>query len=288
MSPSPPDKEKSIMARYGCLAVFLALALAPAARSQSPSWTLTSGSSASTCKIYSLADLGDDPNLGKWIADTIPQMIQPDSWKGPDGKSKLSYFAPGKVMVINQTAAVHAQVDEFLKNLKKSMPNEVTARRDSQVMRAQFTPTDRTAPVTASQAYPVPYPPAAPKHLFHFIIRYEGDGIIDSSVVEFSKALIQAQIAESRNNQPPPSPTPTPVQSGGVNALPGGLIGGNGPTAVFPASNSGPPPLTSPGTTAPMPPADAPPNRPSTQPTPSAPPPPASSAPPPPPTLGGR
>jgi hypothetical protein len=145
-----------------------------------------------TCKVYSLADLGDDPALGKWIADTIPQMIQSGSWTGADGKSKLSYFAPGKVLVINQTAAVHGQVDDFLQSLKKTLPHAKVAKRDPQVMPAQFTPpgVPQAGPmVTPSQAYPVPYPPQTPKHLFHFIIRYEGDGVIDSNVVKFAKAL---------------------------------------------------------------------------------------------------
>src|SRR5438067_1685741 len=43
----------------------------------------------SCVKVYSLADLGDDPKLCAWIAETIPQMIEPGSWK--NGKSKLSY-----------------------------------------------------------------------------------------------------------------------------------------------------------------------------------------------------
>lgn len=153
----------------------------------------TDPSEKSRVKVYSLADLGDDPKLCAWVAETISHVIAPGSWandwKGyrPDG-ARLSYYAPGKVLVINHTSAVHAQVDAFLTSLKKSLP----AKRDPQVMQAQFVPDARPiGPVTASQAYPVPYPPSAPKHLFHFIIRYEGDGVIDANVVKFAKALSQ-------------------------------------------------------------------------------------------------
>jgi hypothetical protein len=114
-----------------------------------------------------LADLGDDPNLDLWIADTIPQMIEPGSWKTADGKSKLSYYAPGKVLVINQTPAVHAKVSAFLNDLKQSLA-KTSARIDPQVRPVQF-----TAPVSNA---------ARPKHLFHFIIRNESDGGGDPSL----------------------------------------------------------------------------------------------------------
>src|SRR5262249_39560677 len=39
------------------------------------------------CRCYSLSHLGDDPKLGQWIVETIPQMIQPDSWKNANGKA---------------------------------------------------------------------------------------------------------------------------------------------------------------------------------------------------------
>jgi hypothetical protein len=45
--------------------------------------------------------------------------------------------------------------------------------------------------------YPVPPPARQPKHLFHFIIRYEGAGIIDSNVVKFMKAQSEQKSAVS-------------------------------------------------------------------------------------------
>jgi hypothetical protein len=171
-----------------------------------------------TCKVYSLRDLGDDPNLCKWIAETIPDMIQPGSWK--QNGVKLSYYAPSKILVVNHTSAVHAQVNEFLQNLKKSLPQQkATANRDTRdcaVMPAQFAVKDPPRPVGPAQtnpvSYPVPFPPQAPKHLFHFIIRYEGEGIIDSSVVKFTKALSNASsINTSKEVGPPPVVCPALV-----------------------------------------------------------------------------
>jgi hypothetical protein len=195
------------MARY-CfglqfgMALIVALGLATASRAQtavpptyytgptsSTHWATTS--TAPVCKVYSLSDIGDDAKLCQWIADTIPQMIQPDAWKSADGKAKLSYFAPGKVLVISQTPAVHAHVDEFLQNMKKSLSQTKTAKRDPQVVQAQFAPA--AGPMPPAYNHVGPQTPPAPKHLFHFILgvgmRYEGEGIIDSNVVKFAKAM---------------------------------------------------------------------------------------------------
>jgi hypothetical protein len=48
-----------------------------------------------TCVIYSLGDLGDDADLGAWIAETIPQVIEQGSWahQGEQGHM-LRYYAP--------------------------------------------------------------------------------------------------------------------------------------------------------------------------------------------------
>ncbi|MBI3822901.1 MAG: hypothetical protein HY289_09535 [Planctomycetes bacterium] len=215
----------------------------------------STSASMATCKVYALADLGDDPKLCAWVAETIPHMIAPGSWT--DSKAKLSYYAPGKVMVINHTGEVHAQVDAFLTSLKKSLP----ARRDPQVMQAQFVPDARPlAPPTAAQAYPVPYPPTTPKHLFHFIIRYEGEGIIDENVVKFAKALAQEAVKAQSNNCAPVVPsthylkeTPSyPVSPFGTAPAPSGFTPA-GSTAPLPAASpiramppADPPPLSGP------------------------------------------
>jgi hypothetical protein len=270
------------------LSVVLALTIVHAGRSQTivPPAVFENGAllgetvspNGSTCKVYSLRDLGDDPNLCQWIAETIPDVIQPASWKH-DGV-KLSYYAPSKILVVNHTSAVHAQVDEFLQNLKKSLPQQkVTAnrdRRDSGVVPGQFVLKDPPRPVGPVQtnlaSYPVPFPPQAPKHLFHFIIRYEGEGIIDSSVVKFTKALSNASSISTSKDVGAPMVCPTPVPAPQYLSQPAqygyppastssqrGSTWGNAPVmppadpAPTPRNPSAPPPQPS-WSSAPMPP----------------------------------
>ena len=215
---------------------------------------------SSSCKVYSLADIGDDGKLGKWVAETIPEMIQPASWKQAD--AKLSYFAPSKILVVNNTPAVHAQVEEFLGSLRKAMPQP--KRQDGQIVPAQFVPEDAPRPINGVQAgpagYPVPTPPVGPKHLFHFIIRYEGEGIIDSNVSKFAKSLIEANKENSSgqaNYSYPPRRRRIPWRA-----------------AMTVRGSFDPPNSTGPATRSPapqMPPADAPaPSSGSTTPVPSA------------------
>lgn len=158
-----------------------------------------------TCKVYSLSDLGDDPKLCKWIAETVPEMIQPASWKQTG--VKISFYAPSKIMVINNTPAVHAQVDEFLQSMRKSLP-QAKMMASSGITQAQFVP-DGVRPLQTG-GYPVPGVAQAPKHLFHFIIRYEGAGIVDSNVVKMVKVLKEEK-TPTVNEAPTPVLPPPPV-----------------------------------------------------------------------------
>jgi hypothetical protein len=213
---------------------------------------------ASICKVYSLAELGSDANLCKWVAETIPQMVQPGTWSNADGKQKLSYFAPAKVLVINHTPAVHGQIDEFLQSLKKTMPQVRAPQRDEPIQQAQFAVPDRVpSPMPSTQAYPVPAAPALPKHLFHFIIRYEGDGIIDANVVKFARAMNQEN-KSSLGNLPSSTVVPAPA----VYAIPAAGMTPLAPpmpssiNGMVPSQNCVPPSTPRPV----MPPADAPPS----------------------------
>jgi hypothetical protein len=199
------------------LSMVMALVFVQIGRSQTPRATSLSyyypANQPAACKVYSLAELGDDPKLCKWIAETIPEMIQPATWK--QGDAKLSYYAPSKVLVINNTPTVHAQVDEFLQSLRKTIPQKAAAKIDSQVTPAQFLLQDSSRPAgsvqTGPASYPVPMSPVGPKHLFHFIIRYEGEGIIDANVAKFAKALSQAQAEASSSSYIFPQPQPSPA-----------------------------------------------------------------------------
>jgi hypothetical protein len=235
------------------LSLALTIAAAQLSWAQSPAtWTLTPGTTAKTAdgamttRVYSLAEMGDDANLCKWLAETIPQMIQPGTWAG-EGRKNLSYYAPGKVLVICHTAAVHAQVDEFLQSLKKSLPAR-QARHDAQVVPAQFFPegVKPGGPLSAAQAYPVPYPPQAPKHLFHFIIRYEGEGIIDSNVAKFARELVRAN-RESSSNSSNEMPSPIVPSSMYLRGTPQYLPPSDAPKMPL-ADAPVPPPMTLPTT----------------------------------------
>ena len=203
-----------------------------------------------SCKVYSLSELGDDPNLCKWIAETIPEMIQPGSWK--QNGVKLSFYAPSKILVVNHNAAVHGQVDEFLQSLKKSLPQKI-AKRDPQLLPAQFAVPDNVRPLgqvqTGPSSYPVPNLPQGPKHLFHFIIRYEGEGVIDSNVVKFMKAQAQSGSANVNN-----APSAYAVPSSSLVPPPPPQVGGSAPASYSstPGNTGGPIPNTMPM----MPPAD--------------------------------
>ncbi|HEY7156813.1 MAG TPA: hypothetical protein VH575_22785 [Gemmataceae bacterium] len=177
-----------------------------------------SDAQARAYKIYSLAELGEEADLGKWIAETIPEVIEPGTWKG---QGVLRYYAPKNILVVYHTPAVQAKVDGFLKNVKKSMPSakagKVAAKKAS-AQQQMVVPASYRAPALLKAStpapeqqlgYAVPAPVKAPKHLFHFIIRYEGDGIIDDNVVKFMKAQLQANKKGQDENA-------SPVSLGGV------------------------------------------------------------------------
>jgi hypothetical protein len=148
-----------------------------------------------TCTIYSLADFGEDASVGKWIADTIPTVIEPGTWnrEGTSGKKNvINYFAPKKVLVVYHTTAVQVKVDAFLKDLKKSMApmkeRTATTMPDQGVTRASYQAPCACSPAPVQNGnYPITAPATPPKHLFHFIIRYEGAGIIDDSVIKYAQ-----------------------------------------------------------------------------------------------------
>lgn len=189
----------------GVAALALALALSPAHAKKPGAYSGSAGYAGGTYSrasaaaptatpayvIYSLADMGGDPDLGSWVASTIPEVIDPVTWKGA---ASLRYYPPKNILVVYHTPAVQAKVAGFLKDLKKSMPRGKTAPRTAGRVAAQgvvpagyMTPallrTSGPAP-ESNPSYLVPAPVRPPKHLFHFIIRYEGEGIIDENVVK--------------------------------------------------------------------------------------------------------
>lgn len=180
-----------------------------------------------SCVIYSLTDMGYDADLGKWIAETIPDVIEPSSWQPQGGSGVLRYYAPKNILMVKQSKSVQSKVDGFLKDLKASMPKPSAANSTGKrVPAVGVVPADyrepallRTSgPVSEAQPYPVPAAVKQPKHLFHFIIRYEGEGIIDDNVVKFMKW--QAQGEKSAPTAPAPVCQPYAAAPGASAAPP--------------------------------------------------------------------
>ncbi len=174
----------------------------------------------STCVVYPLAGLGDDPDVGKWIAETIPEMIQPGTWSAEPWR-RVSYYAPGKLLVVRHTPAVHAQVAAFLKDFQKALPTPKPATSTARaattgpVLPAQYTAdhvrtADPAPSVRPNNGYPIPAPLQQPKHLFHLVIRYEGDGISDATVAGLVKELSQAGADKDAGAKPEAEPAKGP------------------------------------------------------------------------------
>jgi hypothetical protein len=170
----------------------------------------------STCVVYSLKDLGSDANLGQWIADTIPQVVMPGTWQQKNGSTKrvLTYYAPAKILVVYHTPEAQIKVATFLRDLKNAMPKERTLAEkltpDRAVVPAKFTAQNPLPGVEPGvpTIYTVPSQSKPPKHLFHFIIRYEGDGFIDANVVKLYKYLYSEGAGKKDEAAPSASPTP--------------------------------------------------------------------------------
>jgi hypothetical protein len=177
---------------------------------------ITQSAGAAVRKTYALGDIGDDPSLSAWITATIPQIIQPGTWNAGEAHDKrvLSYFAPAKILVVLHTPATHVEIEEFLRSVKKSLPQgraAATAPQSANVA-SDLTPAQFTTPVAqpllSSQPaipltnYAVPAQRQQPKHLFHFIIRYEGDGVIDANIVDFMKAFPKDDPSPNADDKP--------------------------------------------------------------------------------------
>jgi hypothetical protein len=164
--------------------------------------------SGSNYVIYSLADLAEDGNLGKFCAESLIRCFQSEA----PGPWAVDYYPPKQLLIVHGNDGVQARAGAFLKDLRQAAATPTptarpTARVDNQVKQASATNPDLLRPVdpTPPATYPVPRPTNQPKHLFHFIIRYEGDGIVDSSVVDMVKALQQGEEPVNPDADPVPA-----------------------------------------------------------------------------------
>ena len=175
--------------------------------------------------IYSLTEMGYDAALGSWIRENVLEIIEPGSWKGQGGMGLIRHYEPKNILIVKQTKAIQKKVEGFLKDLKASMPKASAAGKKT--LPAGVVPADyrepallrASTPASEPSSYPVPAAVKPPKHLFHFIIRYEGDGIIDDNVVKFMKAQLQGakspiSVGSVAGAYVPGAPPPPPPVSG--------------------------------------------------------------------------
>jgi hypothetical protein len=140
--------------------------------------------------VYRLEQFGADAEFGEWLSSTIPLVIAPGSWANG---AAISYHAPRKLMVVCHVPAVHQQVQAFLHEVTRpARASSGASTTERAIVPTGYQsvprgyPSASTAPVIPepSTFAPVPASGRAPKHLFHFIIRYEGEGIVDDNVVK--------------------------------------------------------------------------------------------------------
>ena len=112
----------------------------------------TSLASELTCKFYSLADI-ENVSLCKWITETIPLVIEPGSWNPradlplpTDSYPKIKCSPDMSIMVVRHTAEVHAQVELFLQNLRRTIAMKANGAKSREP--------NRTDPETASYSDP--------------------------------------------------------------------------------------------------------------------------------------
>ncbi len=144
--------------------------------------------------------MGHDHDFGQWLAETIPEMVEPGTWNESGKPGSLRYYGPKNILVVNHMPEVLTKVDGFLKNVKKALPEGVACKSCSHDCKVKQTGYAPPAPIQSfvtppepSTSYPVPAQAQHPKHLFHFIIRYEGAGVVDSNVVKLAKVYADSE-----------------------------------------------------------------------------------------------
>ena len=73
------------------------------------------GADEIVCKVYPLVEV--DAEMAAWIAKTIPEVVEPGSWRPAGGKAGLSFFQPKRIMVVTHTPEGHRRIEAFLKDV---------------------------------------------------------------------------------------------------------------------------------------------------------------------------
>src|ERR1700677_4724389 len=151
--------------------------------------------SGAVCKIYQLRDISESEDVRSWVKATIPEMIHPGTWGNPsiNGIGNITYDAKSGLLAVRHVAAAHAEIDEFLKRVKSSVKEPAPVERKAVVKQAGFTPAGVSEAAKTEPGYPAPPPLQQPKHLFHFVIRFEGSGM-DATLVDLARKLAAGDI----------------------------------------------------------------------------------------------
>lgn len=211
------------------LLLVTAALLAPwsAAASAQSAWVFKFANSSEappdlTCKVYALNDV--DPALASWVAQTIPEMIEPGSWTTAGGRASLNFYPPKKLLVVRHTNAAHARIGEFLKEISRASAPATfaTTPREPALLRTHHLMPAMKTDVVESKPQPPRRTDGNPRHLFHIIVdgfegegmklknftlRYEGEGIIDSTIAELIKSMQGAGTFVERMTADPALPS---------------------------------------------------------------------------------
>jgi hypothetical protein len=74
-------------------------------------------------RVYPVRDLLEEsvePPPAASITQVLMSSVQPESWNAQGGPGSMEYFAPGRSLVIRQTASVHEQVKMLLEELRRA------------------------------------------------------------------------------------------------------------------------------------------------------------------------
>jgi hypothetical protein len=139
-------------------------------------------------RVHALAEVGDDPEVGPWLAKTIPEILDPESWKAANGRS-IRYFAAKRVLIVSHEPAIQKRVEELIRDLGKTSTASAKTGPTSPIRQAQqleptspspganATPTDRHSFELKIDAVEAALPLGSVK-LKNLTFRYEGAGIV--------------------------------------------------------------------------------------------------------------
>jgi hypothetical protein len=125
----------------------------------------------------------------------VKTTIRPESKKASENvrnKTTTNEETAQLIKQLNDEQDLRKSIQEQEANLRKQLAtreNALRAAGQTGVVPAKFTvPATAKPESTAAASYPIPAPLQQPKHLFHFVIRFEGSGM-ETAVTDLAKKL---------------------------------------------------------------------------------------------------